>query len=155
MQCKNYGSQFKIYGLTQNTEETNEYLMVFQFANKGNLHKFLKSDFRELKWKSKLSQLVNISKDIKTIHYAGYIHADFHSGNILQNQHSENIQSYVADLGLSRKEVEYKLEDEIYGVMPYVAPEVLLKKQPFTQAADIYSFSIIMYEVISELPPYH
>ena len=35
---------------------------------------------------------------------------------------------------------------KIYGVMPYVAPEVLRGK-PYTQAADIYSFSMIMYFV--------
>ncbi|RIB23021.1 hypothetical protein C2G38_2033095 [Gigaspora rosea] len=38
------------YGLTQNTTN-NEYCMVFQFVNKGSLHKFLLSNFRELNWK--------------------------------------------------------------------------------------------------------
>src|SRR5207244_3388064 len=33
---------------------------------------------------------------------------------------------------------------KIYGVMPYVAPEVLGGK-PYTQAADVYSFGMIMY----------
>jgi len=38
--------------------------------------------------------------------------------------------------------------------MPYVAPEVL-RSQPYTQASDIYSFGIIAYEVLSNLPPYY
>ncbi|POG69535.1 kinase-like domain-containing protein [Rhizophagus irregularis DAOM 181602=DAOM 197198] len=42
----------------------------------------------------------------------------------------------------------------IYGVLPYIAPEVL-RGQNYIKAADIYSFGIIMYEVISGLPPYH
>ena len=33
-----------------------------------------------------------------------------------------------------------------YGVLPYVVPEVLRGKE-YTQASDIYSFGIIMYEV--------
>src|SRR5438034_1298102 len=41
-----------------------------------------------------------------------------------------------------------------YGVLPYIAPEIL-RGQNYTKAADIYSFGIIMYEVISGLPPYH
>src|SRR5205823_9840987 len=41
-----------------------------------------------------------------------------------------------------------------YGVLPYIAPEIL-RGQIYTKASDIYSFSIIMYEVISGLPPYH
>ena len=42
----------------------------------------------------------------------------------------------------------------MYGVLPYIAPEIL-RGQSYTKAADIYSFGIIMYEVISGLPPYH
>ncbi|EXX69157.1 Ypk2p [Rhizophagus irregularis DAOM 197198w] len=45
-------------------------------------------------------------------------------------------------------------KNSIYGVLPYIAPEVL-RGQNYTKAADIYSFGIIMYEVISGLPPYH
>ncbi len=37
--------------------------------------------------------------------------------------------------------------------MPYMAPEVLRKRQ-YTQAADIYSFGIIMNEFISEEIPF-
>uniref|UniRef100_U9T742 Protein kinase domain-containing protein n=1 Tax=Rhizophagus irregularis (strain DAOM 181602 / DAOM 197198 / MUCL 43194) TaxID=747089 RepID=U9T742_RHIID len=45
-------------------------------------------------------------------------------------------------------------KNNIYGVLPYIAPEIL-RGQNYTKAADIYSFGIIMYEVISGLPPYH
>src|SRR6266498_4865157 len=42
---------------------------------------------------------------------------------------------------------------KIYGVMPYMAPEVLRRK-PYTQAADIYSFGMIMYFVATERQPF-
>src|ERR1700761_1868825 len=42
----------------------------------------------------------------------------------------------------------------LYGVLPYVAPEVLKGKE-YTQASDIYGFGIIVYEVCTGLPPYH
>ena len=41
----------------------------------------------------------------------------------------------------------------IYGVMPYVAPEVLRGK-PYTQAADIYSFGMVMYFVTTGRQPF-
>ncbi|GBB83745.1 hypothetical protein RclHR1_10410005 [Rhizophagus clarus] len=41
----------------------------------------------------------------------------------------------------------------IFGVLPYIAPEII-KCKHYTSAADIYSFGIIMYEIISGLPPY-
>jgi serine/threonine protein kinase len=45
-------------------------------------------------------------------------------------------------------------KSNIYGVLPYIAPEIL-RGGVYTKAADIYSFGIIMYEVISGLSPYH
>src|SRR5207248_2559561 len=43
---------------------------------------------------------------------------------------------------------------QIYGVLPYVAPEVLRGKE-YTQASDIYGFGIIAHELCTGLPPYH
>ncbi|RIB26250.1 kinase-like domain-containing protein [Gigaspora rosea] len=124
MKCMLVGSKLKIYGLTQNTE-TNEYMMVFQYANSGNLYKFLRSNFRGLNWKTKLKLLLDISEDLLRIHDTGYIHADFHSGNILQHKGlNENMKSYISDMGLSKKSNESDSEGCIYGVIPYVAPEV-------------------------------
>ncbi|POG73366.1 kinase-like domain-containing protein, partial [Rhizophagus irregularis DAOM 181602=DAOM 197198] len=44
--------------------------------------------------------------------------------------------------------------NEIYGVIPYMAPEVLRGK-PYTKAADIYSFGIIMWELTSGIPAFN
>ncbi len=43
---------------------------------------------------------------------------------------------------------------EIYGVLPYVAPEVLRGKE-YTQASDIYAFGIIAYEICTGFPPFY
>ncbi|CAI2202152.1 10777_t:CDS:1, partial [Funneliformis geosporum] len=45
-------------------------------------------------------------------------------------------------------------DNNLYGVLPYVAPEVLRGKT-YTKAADIYSFGMILYEIITELPPFN
>ncbi|POG72942.1 kinase-like domain-containing protein [Rhizophagus irregularis DAOM 181602=DAOM 197198] len=41
----------------------------------------------------------------------------------------------------------------VYGVMPYVAPEVL-RGNSYTQAADIYSFGMIMYFIATGRQPF-
>ncbi|RIB04816.1 kinase-like domain-containing protein [Gigaspora rosea] len=146
---KDFSKELAIYGITQNTE-TKEYLLVFQYANNGSLHKYLRENFSELTWQSKVEILRNISDELDNIHrFAKYIHADFHSGNILQDQ-----QSYITGLGLSRKTDENVLEEDICGVMPYVAPEVLSGEQQFTQAADIYGFGAIMSEMTTGQRPF-
>ena len=77
------------------------------------------------------------------------VHRDFHSGNIL----SRGSSCYITDLGLCRPANETS-QEKIFGVLPYVAPEVL-QSQPYTQASDIYSFGIMAYELLSGLPPYY
>ncbi|CAI2164506.1 8272_t:CDS:10 [Funneliformis geosporum] len=84
---------------------------------------------------------------LSEIHNSGYIHKDFHLGNILSGD-----GGYISDLGLCRPANEGN-QKELYGVLPYVAPEVLRGK-PYTQAADIYSFGICLYEIVQAIEPY-
>jgi len=44
--------------------------------------------------------------------------------------------------------------NKIFGVIPYVAPEVLSKK-PYTKKSDIYSFGMIMWEFTTGKKPFH
>ncbi|RIB24599.1 hypothetical protein C2G38_2069612, partial [Gigaspora rosea] len=44
-----YNEMLAIYGITQNTQ-TNEYLMVFQYANDGSLYKYLRKNFSTITW---------------------------------------------------------------------------------------------------------
>ncbi|GET02087.1 kinase-like domain-containing protein [Rhizophagus clarus] len=62
------------------------------------------------------------------------------------------VLQYAEDMGLCG-EIDDIDEKNIYGVMPYVAPEVLRGK-PYTQAADIYSFGMVMYFVATERQPF-
>src|SRR6185369_5760117 len=41
----------------------------------------------------------------------------------------------------------------IYGVLPYIAPEVFYTHQ-FTPKSDIYAFGVIMYQIASGEPPF-
>ena len=44
--------------------------------------------------------------------------------------------------------------NKIFGVIPYLAPEVLTKK-PYTKESDIYSFGMIMWEFTTGKKPFH
>ncbi|RIB12413.1 kinase-like domain-containing protein [Gigaspora rosea] len=153
VQCRLNGLGLEIYGITQHIE-TQTYLMVFQYANRGNMYDFLTSNFKELDWENKLKHLIDVSNDLARIHESGYIHCDFHSGNILLNQYSYFIKSFITDLGLSKSLKESASKGEVYGVMPYTAPEILLGEE-FTQAADIYSLGIIMTELSTGKRPFY
>ena len=133
------------YGISQDSQ--GNYLMVMKYIEGGDLRKYLKN--KKLSFKDKLFRLVNIAQGLKDIHNKELVHRDFHPGNILNS----DIHSFITDLGLCKPANEARQEEKIFGVLPYVAPEVL-RKENYTPAADIYSWSIVAYEVLSGLPPY-
>ena len=86
------------------------------------------------------------------IHSNDYVHHDLHSGNIFSHN---TYQSVIGDLGLCQQVIDKKDNpNKIYGVIPYLAPEVLSKK-PYTKESDIYSFGMIMWEHTTGKKPFH
>src|ERR1043165_7545589 len=127
-------------------------MIVMSYAKNGSLKKSLPNIIND-KWIIKLLKLQSIIKGLNIIHQQNIIHCDFHHGNILSS-YSNSVLS-ISDLGLC-KPVEYfqlEFKGDIYGVLPFVAPEVLRGK-PYTLASDIYSFSMIMWEFISGVLPF-
>ncbi|RIB10315.1 kinase-like domain-containing protein [Gigaspora rosea] len=88
---------------------------------------------------------------LASIHNANLAHKDFHSGNIVNETF---YGSYITDFGLCRPVSQDSSSKGIFGVLPYIAPEVLYGEK-YTIESDIYSFGIIMSEVFTGYPPYH
>ncbi|RGB42792.1 kinase-like domain-containing protein [Rhizophagus diaphanus] len=125
-------------------------MMVLEYCKDGNLRNYLNKSEEYIGYRTKLNKLQRIARGLSDIHIAGKVHKDFHSGNIL---FSEFIP-YICDLGMSRPANKQAVKREgICGVLPYMAPEVIRGHQ-YTKAADIYSFGIIMNELLSEEIPY-
>ncbi|RHZ68628.1 hypothetical protein Glove_294g112 [Diversispora epigaea] len=137
-----------IYGITRNPTE-NEYMMVMKYAKYGSLRKMLNNSFKYLTSKQKIQILFYIASGLAKIHENGLMHKDFHSGNIVNE---DEVNSYITDFGLC-KPVSQNDEEKIYGVLPFMAPETL--NGEYTQASDIYSFGMVMLEVLTSYPPYY
>jgi serine/threonine protein kinase len=123
------------------------------YAKKGSLRKCL-SDIIKLKWQDRLQLLKKIVLGLKVIHESNLTHGDFHDGNILISDNHNEI--FIIDLGLCKPISDFQdsNNNEIYGVLPYMDPEILRNK-PYTPASDIYSFSMIMWEFTSGIPPFY
>ncbi|GES87830.1 kinase-like domain-containing protein [Rhizophagus clarus] len=143
-----------IYGISQNPE-TEDYILVLNYAKDGSFNDWMNENYMYFNWQNKLYTLLNIIYGLKEIHEKNIVHRDFHTGNILFFNSIEYLIDYlsISDMGLCG-EVGNVDETKIYGVMPYVAPEVLRGK-PYTKAADIYSFGMIMYFVATGKQPFN
>ncbi|RHZ69946.1 hypothetical protein Glove_276g48 [Diversispora epigaea] len=90
------------------------------------------------------------------IHELDIVHQDFHPGNILSTDF-KNYSMQISDFGLSKligANPNNPEKKNIVGVLPYIAPDVLSDDEEYTKVADVYSFGIIAYEIITGFPPY-
>jgi len=100
-------------------------------------------------WKKRIEITFNIIYALRRIHEENVIHRDLHSGNILYLECND--EWYISDLGFSGP-AEKPLKS-VYGIPPYIAPEVLAGKE-CTFASDVYSIGMLMWEISSGQPPF-
>ncbi|RHZ87728.1 hypothetical protein Glove_31g30 [Diversispora epigaea] len=134
-------------GITQDSK-THNYMMVMEYATSGSLRAYMNANNMDVDEKGR--QLWAISKGLYNLHEKNLIHQDFHPGNLLL------INGFlsISDFGLCKQENQKSKTEKIFGVLPYIAPEVLSGEE-YTMASDIYSFGIIAYELITGYPPYY
>ncbi|RHZ73899.1 hypothetical protein Glove_228g112 [Diversispora epigaea] len=149
------------YGLTKKPSNKGlDYAMVMKKVKYGDLRNFLQTVNNKNKnkkkcntkfdLKDKITLLLEISKLLRSLHEMNVLHRDFQCKNIFVD---ENFKVYIGNFGLSCFEKDSKDEHQIVGVLPYIAPEVF-RGNPYTKKSEIYSLSMIMWELISVEPPY-
>ena len=76
------------------------------------------------------------------LHFLCYsvVYCNLHDGNILVLDDHDEL--FIIDLGLCKPINTLQNDDNVYGVLPYIAPEIL-RRGSYTAASDIYSFSMI------------
>ncbi|RGB32859.1 kinase-like domain-containing protein [Rhizophagus diaphanus] len=92
-----------------------------------------------------------IISGLKDIHHQNLIHCDFHDCNILNHDESK---IYISDLGLCQPVKSFLKKYYIYGVMPFMAPEILRGKS-YIPVNDMFNFSMIPWEFTSRIPPFN
>ncbi|RIA94196.1 kinase-like domain-containing protein [Glomus cerebriforme] len=123
-------------------------MIIMPYYNLGDLIHFLNIDFYNISWNKKLNRLLDIISGLVNIHSVDIIHRDFHSGNIFFSY-----TAVIGDLGISKSATESTDDNENYGIIPYMAPEIF-QRQKYTKASDIYSFGMIMWEFMTCRRPF-
>src|SRR5688572_9899567 len=138
------------YGITHNPI-TGDFMMIMKYYMLGSLKDYITKNFYNLKWNEKLGILMKIIEGLSHLHNQKIIHRNLHSGNILYENEFDIV---ISDLGRSKSSIDNDDDDdEIYGLISYMAPEVLQRKG-YTMASDIYSFGMIMWELMTGRMPF-
>lgn len=106
----------------------------------------------ELGWERKLGIILDVARGMDYLHHLRppIIHRDLKSPNLLVTQ---LFRVKVADFGQSRSVTRTQTMTHAVGTPIWSSPEVL-KKNHYTEKADVYSFGIVMWEVLTRDVPY-
>ncbi|CAI2183654.1 18681_t:CDS:2, partial [Funneliformis geosporum] len=119
--------------------QTNQFLLVLEYADGSTLNNFLNQNFEKLDWNDKYQLALQL--------------ASAHANNILV--HQKRIK--LADFGLSRKIAETSYNANKFGVIPYMDPKFLDNKNKsyiLNKKSDVYSVGVLMWQISSGYRPF-
>ncbi|PKY56391.1 kinase-like protein [Rhizophagus irregularis] len=128
-----------------------DYIIILQYANQGNLREYLERNFLSLHWKDKSQMALDITCGLKYLHSSQIIHRDLHAKNILVN----NGSLMIADFGLSKHLTEIKSNSILLGMPAYIDPQCYIKNNyKRNEKSDIYSLGVLLWEISSGTLPF-
>lgn len=96
-----------------------------------------------------------ICEGVGVAHRAGIVHCDLKPQNILL---TETGQVKVVDFGIARALQQDDTDSEpvevVWGSPHYLSPEQAMGRKP-TPASDVYSIGVMLYEMLTGVPPFH
>ncbi|GAV60095.1 Pkinase domain-containing protein [Cephalotus follicularis] len=129
-------------------------MLIYEFMRNGSLANLLYGkEERALSWEERLHIALDISHGIEYLHEGAVppvIHRDLKSANILLDH---SMGAKVADFGLSKEEVFDGRNSGLKGTYGYIDPEYISTNR-FTMKSDIYSFGVIIFELITAIHPH-
>lgn len=121
--------------------------IVMEYCENGTLSSWLENNQGKIEFQRKLKMLLDIARGVDFLHRREIIHRDLKSDNCLVDAH---LTVKLSDFGLSkRKEAAASKMTKGVGTSHYMSPEVTLG-QEYNDKCDVFSFSIIMTEVLLE-----
>ena len=124
--------------------------LVTELCRRGNLASFLRSP-EPIPWGRRIQMASDIARGMHYLHgRAGIIQRDLKSANLLLD---DFYRVKIADFGLSRSIHSVGVMDTYCGTPATMAPEIVMQ-QDYDEKADVFSFAIIMWELLTREEPY-
>ena len=147
MKKLNHPNIVKLHNVILDNKYDNIYLVLDYYKN-GDLSKFL--DKRPLKELYSQKYMIQLKDGLEYLYNNNIIHRDLKPQNILLN---ECYDLKIADFGFARYFDNDNLIQTLCGSPMYMAPEISRKKKYDTKS-DLWSVGIILYEMLTGVPPF-
>lgn len=124
--------------------------IVTEFMARGSIYDFLHKQKGVFQLPSLLKVAIDVSKGMNYLHQNNIIHRDLKTANLLMD---ENGVVKVADFGVARVQAQSGVMTAETGTYRWMAPEVIEHK-PYDYKADVFSFGIALWELLTGELPY-
>lgn len=124
--------------------------IVTEYMPGGSLYDYLHKNHNGVKLSQLLKFAIDVSKGMEYLHQNKIIHRDLKTANLLMD--TQKVVK-VADFGVARFQNQGGVMTAETGTYRWMAPEVI-NHQPYDQKADVFSFAIVLWELVTAKVPY-
>ncbi|XP_068648049.1 uncharacterized protein [Aristolochia californica] len=127
-----------------------------EFMVNGSLKQFLQKKDRTIDRRKRLILAMDAAFGMEYLHGKNIVHFDLKCENLLVNMRDPHRPvCKIGDLGLSKVKQHTLVSGGVRGTIPWMAPELLSgKTNMVTEKIDVYSFGIVMWELLTGEEPY-
>ncbi|PUZ49615.1 hypothetical protein GQ55_7G340500 [Panicum hallii var. hallii] len=143
----NHDNVVRFYGACT---KQRKYVIVTEYMPGGNLYDFLHKQKNNLDLTMVLRIAIGISKGMDYLHQNNIVHRDLKTTNLLMG--SDHVVK-IADFGVSRHPSQDGDMTAETGTYRWMAPEVINHK-PYDHRADVFSFAVVLWELVTSKIPY-
>ncbi|KAL9672462.1 hypothetical protein QQ045_028713 [Rhodiola kirilowii] len=127
------------------------FCIITEYMAGGSLRKYLhQQEPYSVPLNLVLKLALDIARGMQYLHSLGILHRDLKSENLLLD---EDMCLKVADFGISCLESECVDTKGFIGTYRWMAPEMIEEKH-HTKKVDVYSFGIVLWELLTALTPF-
>ncbi|KAL6223932.1 hypothetical protein ACLB2K_002789 [Fragaria x ananassa] len=131
---------------------------VTEYMVNGSLRQVLRRKDRTIDRRKRIILAMDAAFGMEYLHEKSIVHFDLKSHNFLVNMRDpQRPVCKIGDLGLSKIKQRTLVSGGVRGTVPWMAPELLnsnSKNNLVTEKVDVYSFGIVMWELLTGEEPY-